>query len=89
VVKRPAGSQPSFSNLDGARRSVERQEEEDEAEGEEVKEEEEEEKCEKEKKKEEVVLTSPVGTEAGSNTNPRHLNPLNRARERRRALRGM
>ena len=63
---------------------MERQEE-DEVEGEEVKEEEEEEKCEKEKKKEEVVWTSPVGTESGSNINPRHPNPLNRARERRRA----
>ena len=63
---------------------MERQEE-DEVEMEEVKEEEEEEKCEEEKKKEEVVWTSPVGAEAGSNTNPRHPNPLNRARERRRA----
>ena len=63
---------------------MERQEE-DEVEGEEVKEEEEEEKCEKEKKKEEVVWTSPVGTESGSNINPRHPNPLNRARERRRS----
>ena len=60
----------------------EEKEDEDEREG---KEEEEEEKCEKEKKKEEVVWTSPVGTEAGSNINPRHPNPLNRARERRRA----
>ena len=65
--------------------SVERQEE-DEVEGEEVKEEEEEEKGEEEKKKnEEVVMTSPVGTEDGSNINSRHPNPLNRARERRRA----
>ena len=83
VVKRPAGSQPSFSNLDGARRSVERQEEEDERE--EVKEKEEGEKGEEEKEKVEVVWTSPEGTEDGSNTNTRHPNPLNRARERRRA----
>ena len=73
-----------MSSEDGPSTSAERQEE-DEDEREEVKEEEEEEKCEKEKKKEEVVWTSPVGTEAGSNTNPRHPNPLNRARERRQA----
>ena len=79
VVKRPAGSQPSFLNLDGARRSVERQEEEDEAEGEEVKEEEEEEEREEEKKNEEVVGTRPpVGTVAP-------INYVKRARARRLA----
>ena len=79
VVQRPAGTQPSFSNLDGARRSVERQEEEDEAEGEEVKEEEEEEEREEEKKNEEVVGTRPpVGTVAP-------INYVKRARARRLA----
>ena len=79
MVKRPAGSQPSFLNLDGARRSVERQEEEDEAEGEEVKEEEEEEEREEEKKNEEVVGTRPpVGTVAP-------INYVKRARARRLA----
>ena len=73
-----------MSSEDRISTSMERQEE-DEDEREEGKEEEEEEKWEKEKKKEEVVWTSPVGTESGANINPRHPNPLNRARERRRA----
>ena len=48
VVKRPAGTQPTFSNLDGARCSVESQEEDEE---EEVKEEEEGDRCEEERRK--------------------------------------
>ena len=79
MVKRPAGTQPTFSNLDGARCSVESQEEDEE---EEVKEEEEGDRCEEERRKEEVVS---VGAEDGFRNNQRHPNPLNRARERRRA----
>ena len=79
MVKRPAGTQPAFSNLDGARCSVESQEEGEE---EEVKEEEEGERCEEERREEEVVS---VGAEDGYSNNQRHPNPLNRARERRRA----
>ena len=53
---------------------------------EDVKEEEEGEGCEEERRKEEVVWTGPVvGAEDGFSNNQRHPNPLNRARERRRA----
>ena len=75
---RPAGTQPSFSNLDGARCSVERQKE-NEGEEEEVKEEEEGERCEEERRKEKVVWTRPpVGIEAP-------VNYVKRARARRLA----
>ena len=78
MIQRPAGIQPSFLNLDGARCSVERQDE-DKGEEEEVKEEEEGERCEEERRKEKVVWTRPpVGTEAP-------VNYVKRARARRLA----